>query len=515
MRHILSIFALSLIGCALAFSQGIGGQAGIGGKAGLGGGPSGAVFAALTNSPSSLGDCTGTGTTCSLTLASSLPAGAFAYIHCLTSTSGYAALQSVNVGGTLVPIYSATGVGDDNVGWSADAYIASTTSTAGPMVFTFTVATGGAECYVRPYSVSSGTPLLDWAFAEKVTATGTTQAGLTPVYTGTTDLAIQNTVGESTFSTKRDCSSVTVYGNSQCDSTNGPGAADLINTTSTSAPTWTYNGTLGFAHLGGAAFSTTASAACNDVDFMTWSNSTNGTTATAALANSGNLGYPITGASTAQPNGWAGSTGTLTAMTYETASPPALHAAIRPCGSGSSSTGSTSFAMQYSFSATTAVYLSFGYLGSGTLCSFGGYINTTYAGTDTNNHDIKGCGLATDNYVTAQVVGTGSATAIQIECNGGGGTTNFSSQVTISTSTWYWVTAQDNTASGGQFEVCTDSHCGTVVGSGSCTASGWTAGPPTSWQIGQGGSTGDHPSTVIQYANDMFSAAGTYPLITN
>jgi hypothetical protein len=61
MKHVLAIIALSVIGLALAFGQGIGGKAAIGGKAGVGGGPSGGNAAPVFNA---LGpDCAFNGST--------------------------------------------------------------------------------------------------------------------------------------------------------------------------------------------------------------------------------------------------------------------------------------------------------------------------------------------------------------------------------------------------------------------------------------------------------------------
>lgn len=472
--------------------------------------PAGAgTYVAVNNSPASLGPCTGTGTTCELTLNGAISAGNLLVIGCNTAPSTCVQMQSISSGGTLVPVYSASGAGSTDIGCFEHGYVYPSTAASGPLTITFNAATRGAECFVRQYSVSSGTPRLDWASAQFPTASGTTQAGLAPVLTGTKDLLVQSTIGQSTFHTIRDCTSVSGYGNAQCDPANGPGMADLLNTTSTALPTWTYSGDLEFAQLDGLAFATDATP-CSDKLFVDWSGASAGTTPTVALVNASSFGLPTTGGTPAGANGWG--LNSVDAMTYQTASPPALHASIRTCGDGAVHGGATTNVMKYDFSNTNPGYLAFNFTG-GQVTSAGGYFYVSgYSGADTIYHDTFGLGSATNNYITFQIGGTGSNVVARLECNGGGGTTNFSAPIPISLDTWYWRTIQNDTSTGGQIKVCTDSTCGTVVGSASCTASGWTVSPSSSFQVGQGGGTTDFPAAYILSTDEILDPSGTFPV---
>ncbi len=469
------------------------------------------TFTLLHSSPSAPGSCTGTGSTCTLTLSANFSSGDLVTIHCLTSTSDSPSLVSVNEGGTLMPVYSAGGNGNNTMGIPADGYIypsASTSSTS--FVLTFTGSTGGASCFVREYSVSTGTPVLDWANGTLPSASGTTVSGLSPTYSGTNDIVVQYAMGQSGFFTVRTITNVSTYNNGQFDGINGPGVANLINTTSTSAPSWTASGALGFASLGGMAFATNATA-CSDVLFTDWHGSTSGTAVTPSLASGSSYGYSGAGASVVQSNGWTASS--AAAMTYQSATPPALNHSVRTCGDGSSHAGSTTFSMKYDFSNNTVGYMYFGAVG-GNQTSWGGQVLVTgYSAADTNFHDQVGLGSVTNNFVTMQVGGSGSSVQFRIECNGGGGTTNFSSGINISTGTWYWVTFLNNTSVGGSIAVYTDDTLATQLGSTqTCTASGWTASILDTYQVGQGGGTSDFPTANLQTANSIMDLHGVFPL---
>lgn len=75
MKHLLAIIALSVIGLALAFGQGIGGRAAIGGRAGVGGGPSGGGPVVFVQQSTSGNDCNTAVASCTITLSSSVGAG--------------------------------------------------------------------------------------------------------------------------------------------------------------------------------------------------------------------------------------------------------------------------------------------------------------------------------------------------------------------------------------------------------------------------------------------------------
>jgi len=458
-------------------------------------------FTLVQTAPSSVG-CSGS-TTCSIALPSSLGSGHLVAIQCYMTSP--VSVTSVNAGGTLVPVFS-TNSGNNESLWSAGGYIYPSTSTAGPIVVTATGSIGsGSTCVLREYSVSSGAPVLDWAHASFKAGT-TSVTGETPAYSGTNDLVVQSNNTNYQITT-----AVSGYTDGKFDAANGPGWADQLNTTSTTAPTWTVASGSGSAATNGMAFATNATP-CTDELFVDWSGSTSGTVATAALANSSSFGMTIAGASFSQGFGWGVSNDPMTAMTYQSASPPALHTPVRICGDGLTHSGSTSFTMQYNFATPVVEYLHYGIPNPSPVTSYGEFINTTYPGSDTQNHDVSGVGSTLNNFVTLQVVGNSGSPALQIECNGGSGTTNFSSPVNISGSTWYWVTIQNNPSTGGRFSVYSTSTWSSI-GSGVCTASGWNTNAADTFQVGQGGGTGDFPSAVIQHANVRLNPSGVYPLV--
>jgi hypothetical protein len=118
------------------------------------GASAGGATAALNGSPSHSSGCSGSAT-CSVTLSQSIPSGHFLIIAAATDLAS-TTMSSISVGGTLVPctncvFNSGHGLNNTNGGW-----VLSTTSTAGPVVVTFSqVATEFVSIY--DYSCTGGT----------------------------------------------------------------------------------------------------------------------------------------------------------------------------------------------------------------------------------------------------------------------------------------------------------------------------------------------------------------------
>lgn len=175
--------------CSLAFAQGVGGKAGIGGKAGFGGGAStGSATAALNGSPSTA-QAGGASTTLSVTLNQSIPAGHFLVIAAVTDTAA-TTLSSISVGGTLVPctacvFNSGHALTNTNGGW-----VLSTSSTAGPVVLTFSQSSTDRIAAIYDYSCTGGTVSHD-ADNTADNATDTTPiTGPTITLAGTNDVIV-------------------------------------------------------------------------------------------------------------------------------------------------------------------------------------------------------------------------------------------------------------------------------------------------------------------------------------
>lgn len=229
-------------------------------------------------------------------------------IQCQTANPIY--IASVTVGGTATPVWSATGYGIVATGYSETAEILSTTSTAGPIVINFSASAGaGATCVIREYSVSAGTPKLDWAKGASPTFSSVTSVpGLTPVFSGSNDVGVQ--MGNTSVVA---ISGVTGTGwaNGKFDATDFPGWADKQNSINTTPPGWTITpSSSGTISISGMDFATDATA-CSDVALMDSTAGTNAANVSAANLNSSTFGSPGT---------WGAGGGTVAgAVTWATA----------------------------------------------------------------------------------------------------------------------------------------------------------------------------------------------------
>jgi hypothetical protein len=196
---------------------------------------SGGPTIALIQHPNTGATCTG-GTTCSLTLTQPITAGDFLVFT--STTSNNVTISSINVGGTLVPCAACQIAGasiNTQGGW-----VLSATSTAGPVVITYSATTGAIAQLVSmwEFSCTSGTVSHDIDGTANNTTDTSPYNGVALSLLGTNDAIVQWSDG-----VVADPTSITTYGS--FTSVNGVGVADLINTASGTAPAWTAAGNSG------------------------------------------------------------------------------------------------------------------------------------------------------------------------------------------------------------------------------------------------------------------------------
>lgn len=452
------------------------------------------TFTLVQSFPTTVG-CSGS-TTCSMALPGSLAVGHLVTIQCYTANA--VTIQSVNVGGTIVPVYS-VGTGNTNSFFPTYGYIVSSTSTAGPVVVTFSSAMGtGSTCYGRELSYSSGTPKLDFA-------RGTLKAGTTSVtgetvstLTGSNDYMVEANNTDYQITT---AVAGTGWANGKFDATNGPGWANKLNSITSTAPTWTISSGSGNAATSAMAHATDATA-CDDVMYLSFEGISTGTTLTAANLNGATVGYAVTGTN----NGWGLSTSPATGITSQSgAQLGPLHTNRRPCGTGNTASGSGSVGYQYDYSNATNKSVNFQWIGSGTKASVGFFIQTSLT-TQTNEDVASLMGTAVNSAVAIQF----NNGVLRVECFGGSVTT--SDAATITAGTKYWATLGIDTAVGGSlaiYETATWTQIGTTA---TCAAGGWTATPPNTLKLGRVGGNTDTPAATVFIDNAVVLASGPFPV---
>lgn len=428
-------------------------------------------------------------TTCTVTM--TLTAG-----HTYTAEAHAAnavTLQSASSGGTWLP-YASCASGNTNAFFSSCMVLISASSGSNP-VFTFSGNDGtGTTMNVRDVTATGGTPAVDFAHASLTPFAATTTAtGETPVVSGTAEYIAQTENNDAVVTT-----TATVYGNKVFDPASG-GWADQ-NGTGTTPPVWGWSGS----NSGNANTEVVAleigGTACADEAFIDGTGGTNGTTVTAALITSSEFGYPRTGAN----NGGGITVNPATGMTFVTGNLSNLHTSVHTCD-GVTHTNSGGLHFHYDLSTTTNKAATFAWLGSKTLASAGFFYQTSL-GNDSNQYDqfyitMSGAGGINFKHVNNDVL---------IECFGGA--TNSGTVVTtLASNTLFWVTMQINTAVGGSAQVY-ETSTWTSVGSGTCTASGWTASTPAGVQWGRPGAEAGRPAATSDFAGIRINAAGTYPL---
>lgn len=180
--------------------------------------------------------CPTSGTTCSVTLNQTIGAGHLVVVWGSNYTVTASHITGLSAGaGTATLCPSSTCAGFDSSQIADDfAVILSASSFAGPMVITwsqaFTANNGVAE--VREYSFTNGPVSIDGNGGTRDQSSGASSiAGVAMSPTGASDLIVQGIAGSD------NCSAITTYTHS--DFLSGNGIADLLNTTSGTAPTWT------------------------------------------------------------------------------------------------------------------------------------------------------------------------------------------------------------------------------------------------------------------------------------
>lgn len=387
-------------------------------------------FTLVQTAPTSVG-CAGS-TTCSVALPSSLSASNLATLQCHTTNP--VAVVSANVGGTVTPIYSATGNGNVNTLYPAYGYIYPTSSTAGPMVITFSGSIGaGSTCVVREYSLSSGTPFLDWASGRLNSYSSLTSIpGLTPVFSGTNDLEVQMENNDQVITTAVTGSG---WGNGKFDATNGPGWAAKANSATTTAPGWTVTSSSGVAAVSGMAFGTDATS-CTDIGLMDSSGGTNAATVTTTTLNNSTFGG--TGAGT-----WGAGTGTgPTTLTWATAAQHNLLTSISTCDGHK--TGSGTLGVKIAADVSTSFYLQFAWNAVADSFSCGSWFVPHILTSDAQFYEQSACMTAntgSSDFVRVMVSAGQIYIATQADARGN---PVFGTKYSFTQDAQYWTTTQYN-----------------------------------------------------------------------
>ena len=451
------------------------------------------TFALVATSPATPG-CAGV-INCAITLSASLGTNHLATLQCYTTTQTY--ITSISAGGTAVPVFSATGATNTNNLFGSSAYVYPTTATAGPITVNFGgagIGTGGS-CLLREYSVSTGTPILDWAKQDLKTAT-TTVAGETPIFSGTNDLVVQQSKTNYQLTT-----AVTLYADGKYDLTHYPGWADLLNTTNATAPVWTTSA--GSAAENGMAFATNATA-CNDEVLSTFEGGTSGINLTAAtLANStygGNGAWGTEG----------GSNIVFGALTYQSAAQMGLLNTFNSCDGHKTGSGSVGFKMNTALSTADYIPYAWGTI-SNTVCA-GYWFVPNIATSDTGYYAF---GALTAQPAAADFAGlmvhSGS---IYIETSTNpNGVPDVGSFYSYTQGAQYWVTEQFQkyVSSSTYHTLKIYSSTGTLLSTQQKVASSTAGGQPQQFYLGRGGDSGTTSGSYIYMDNVKLDFSGACP----
>jgi hypothetical protein len=185
---------------------------------------------ALVQHPTN-GACPASSSTCSVTVASTGSG------HLIVVGMGYGngtqvTLSSVSGGGTYTvctgcPGFDAAGLG------TVMGYTLSSTSGATTITLNLSAAVGGSEAWAREYSCTNGALSYDTAGTHDNSTATTSATGATLTLTGTNDAIVQSVASGGSGVTAISAPYTTL------DTPGGDGVANLLNTTSGAAPTWT------------------------------------------------------------------------------------------------------------------------------------------------------------------------------------------------------------------------------------------------------------------------------------
>jgi Chitobiase/beta-hexosaminidase C-terminal domain len=380
----------------------------------------------------------GNATTCSVTITGGVSTGDLVVIS--VSTLNEVSISSVNVGGTTIDANIRSGISTNK--FLTAAYIYPATSTAGPMVVTFSAASGGAQVNIRDYTVSGGTPALD-ATNDLSSASGLSSPtpGVSMTTTGTGDVVIE--VASADVNVTAITSPWSTNADFATDET-GAGTADAFGRSSGfTAPNWTaaaltVKETEGMAFgfnvtpcTPGAMFDSSGGTNTAAPTATTLSNSTFGATGAASPLISGN-----------EPWSW-GVTNNGPALTYSTSAHKALlGSAPRFCNGGTTYSDSASLGLELTTAngnnTINSIAFTFPYQTSGfgvsPIVLMSAWYQTTLGQTDTVNCDCLTIGGSGSGGTTfANLIVSGSGTQLQAELEGA----TAGSPVPISSSTWY------------------------------------------------------------------------------
>ena len=392
----------------------------------------------------------GSTTTCSVT--ASLGAGHILFIGASTNTPGIK-ISSINVGGTYVPGWLTNGIDYASTAYLDGGYVYPTTSTAGPIVVTFSGSTGGAHVDIAEVSFSGGTPSLDALNSYLNTSASNSVSGVGLNLTGSTDVVFQWAVTNTQLTAiTSPYSTHAVFPNDET----GQGAAISLNTTSGTAPTWTSAAGTETSVTGAVAFGISASP-CDPSFLVDFSGGTNGATPTAANLLSSTFGIAAPG------NGSQGISPTWVLindpyqMTYSTTAHHPLTGPMRFCYGGNTYAESNDLGMQETTDGTSDEYAleiqvpqyAFDGLDAAGLGTAGVWMMTDIPQTDTGGwiDTFNIWAPAGSNYVNASLeTQNPTGLSMHLECCGAA---TESDAFPIPTNAWFWVTMQRDASSGG------------------------------------------------------------------
>ena len=178
-------------------------------------------------------------TTCSVSLTGDgISTGSLLVISADSKTAG-TMISSINVGGTYV---SGNALSADSATWVDMGYVCPASATTGPVIVTFNQSNGGTQVNIREYQVPQGCPTLDAIYSVGAANSGTSVGGPALTLSGTSEIIVQQAATTATAGSNTHLTSIAgAYGANPTFANDETGAAtaDLLNTLSGSAPTWT------------------------------------------------------------------------------------------------------------------------------------------------------------------------------------------------------------------------------------------------------------------------------------
>jgi hypothetical protein len=285
------------------------------------------------------------------------------------------------------------------------------------------------------------------------------------------------------------------------------GRSAAINPPNGTAPTWT--GTTGNWNGQSAAFSYSPTA-CFDGMIMDWSGGSNTTLLTAALMAPSTFG--MTDSYASSNSNWSFGSTPATGMTFSTSAVLGLQTTTRLCGSGGTYANSSTLGMAYNYNTAGSNFARYIIDVPSTTVSMGYSFQTTVGNTAT---------LYDTSSLTAITPGNSQVTIgitngyIDLECSGG--TTQMNNIVAFSSNTWYWITYQATTTGAtGKVYAATNSGgkivLGSLLGTTTCAAEGWTAGNQITAELGRVGG-GSASADTAWYGTVKIDPAGNFPVL--